>query len=63
VVEKLRTAIESTGFHFRDQRVTITASCGLTAYRDNDTADLCFERADKAMYRAKHAGRNRCVSD
>jgi len=63
VIEKLRSAIEATGFHFRDQRVTITASCGLTAYRDDDTADQCFERADKAMYRAKHAGRNRCISD
>ncbi len=63
VVEKLRSAIEATGFHFRDERVTITASCGLTAYRDGDTPDQCFERADKAMYRAKHAGRNRCVSD
>ncbi len=63
VVEKLRAGIEDTAFHFRDERVTITASCGLTAFRDNDTADGCFERADKALYRAKDSGRNRCVSD
>jgi len=63
VVEKLRAAIEATGFHFREQRVTITASCGLAEYRDGDTPDRCFERADKALYRAKDAGRNRCVSD
>lgn len=63
VVEKLRKAIEETGFHFRDTRVTITASCGLTEYRDGDTPDQCFERADKALYRAKDGGRNRCVSD
>lgn len=63
VVEKLRAAIEETGFHFRDQRVTITASCGLTEYRDGDTPDQCFERADKALYRAKDGGRNRCISD
>ncbi len=63
VVEKLRAAIEATGFHFREQRVTITASCGLTEYRDGDTPDRCFERADEALYRAKDAGRNRCVSD
>jgi len=63
VVEKLRTAIEKTGFHFRDERVKITASCGLSAYRDGDTPDQCFERADKALYRAKDAGRNRCKSD
>ncbi|TCK16955.1 diguanylate cyclase [Thiogranum longum] len=63
VAEKLRSAIEETAFHFRDQRVTITASCGLTEYRDGDTPDQCFERADKALYKAKNAGRNRCVSD
>lgn len=63
VVDKLRAAIESTGFHFREERVTITASCGVTAYRDSDTPDQCFERADKALYRAKDAGRNRCISD
>ena len=62
VAETLRAAIEATGFHFRDERVTITASCGLAEYRDNDTADQCFERADKAMYRAKHTGRNRCIT-
>ncbi len=62
VIEKLRAAIETTGFHFRDERVTITASCGLTDFRDGDTPDQCFERADKALYRAKDAGRNCCVS-
>jgi diguanylate cyclase len=63
VVDKLRAAIEETGFHFRDESVTITASCGLTDYRGGDTPDQCFERADKALYKAKDAGRNRCVSD
>ncbi len=63
VVEKLRIAIEKTGFHFRDERVRITTSCGLSAYRDGDTPDQCFERADKALYRAKDAGRNCCKSD
>lgn len=62
VVEKLRTAIEETGFHFRNESVTITASCGLTEYCEGDTPDQCFERADKALYRAKDAGRNRCLS-
>lgn len=58
--EKLRTAVESTGFHFRDQAVTITASCGLAEYQDGDSVEQWFERADKALYRAKQKGRNRC---
>jgi diguanylate cyclase len=61
VAEKLRSAVESTGFHFRDQSVTITASCGLAKFHDGDSIEQCFERADNALYKAKQQGRNRCV--
>ena len=60
VAEKLREAIKNTGFHFRDQSVTITASCGLAEIRDGDSVEQWFERADKALYKAKQEGRNRC---
>jgi diguanylate cyclase len=60
VAEQLRAAVEATGFHFRDQSVTITASCGLAEMRDGDSTEHWFERADQALYRAKQEGRNRC---
>ncbi|MDT8386706.1 MAG: diguanylate cyclase [Thiogranum sp.] len=60
VADKLRAAVEATGFHFRQNAVTITASCGLADFRAGDTAEQCFERADQALYRAKQQGRNRC---
>ena len=60
VAEKLRAAVEVTGFHFRDEAVTITASCGLAEMRDGDSTEQWFERADQALYRAKQEGRNRC---
>ncbi|MCO6412789.1 MAG: diguanylate cyclase [Thiogranum sp.] len=60
VVEKLRAAVEATGFHFRDEAVVVTVSCGLARFTDGDSAEQCFERADKALYRAKEQGRNRC---
>ena len=59
--EKLRRRIENCGFHFRDKKVTITVSCGLSEYRDGDTPEEAFERADQALYAAKKQGRNRCV--
>ncbi len=59
--EKLRRRIEECGFHFREKRVTITVSCGVSEYRDGDTPESAFERADQALYRAKQLGRNRCV--
>ncbi|GMQ89287.1 MAG: hypothetical protein BMS9Abin09_0758 [Gammaproteobacteria bacterium] len=60
VAEKLRETIKGTGFHFRDQSITITASCGLADFRDGDSVEQWFERADKALYKAKQEGRNRC---
>jgi len=63
VADKLRGKIEATGFHFREQAVTITVSCGVTQFRDGDSSESWFERADRALYKAKQAGRNRCVSD
>lgn len=63
LAEKLRKAVETCGFHFRGEAVTITISCGISAFRDGDSAESAFERADKAMYRAKQAGRNQIVCD
>jgi len=60
VADRLRELIAATGFHFRGSAVTITVSCGLAQFRDGDSTESWFERADKALYRAKQAGRNRC---
>ncbi len=59
--EKIRVAIESCNFHYRDTSVPITASCGYTSYIDGDDKESLFERADKALYKAKQNGRNQCV--
>jgi diguanylate cyclase len=61
VAEKLRELIESKGFHHRGQPVRVTISCGLTEFRDGDTPQTVYSRADEALYEAKQNGRNRCV--
>jgi diguanylate cyclase len=35
-----------------------TFSAGLTAYNMNEALDICIERADRALYKAKDGGRN-----
>ena len=61
VAEKIRQEVSQLGFHFHDQPVSITASCGITCFIGEDTPDVAFDRADKALYRAKDAGRNCCI--
>jgi diguanylate cyclase len=63
VAEKIRAGVAALGFHFKNSPVTVTASCGITAFREGDSIDLAFNRADQALYRAKGEGRNRCVTD
>src|SRR5690606_1983842 len=60
IADGLRTCIEGIGFRGAQQPVRITLSCGITALRSDDNPDLAFDRADRALYRAKHNGRNRC---
>jgi len=59
LMNRIREKVAEIGFHFRGSPVSVTISCGLTMLRPDDGADDAFDRADKAMYAAKDAGRNR----
>ncbi|MGV8888902.1 MAG: diguanylate cyclase [Pseudomonas sp.] len=59
LLDNLRASIEACPFHFKGEPVTITISMGLTAFKPGEHSDLVLKRADQALYRAKHAGRNR----
>ncbi|AZL71641.1 GGDEF domain-containing protein [Pseudomonas oryziphila] len=59
VAETLRAAIEACPFHFKGERVVITTSIGLSAFRPGERGDQVLKRADEALYRAKDKGRNR----
>nr|WP_314875440.1 diguanylate cyclase [uncultured Pseudomonas sp.] len=59
VAEALRAAIEACPFHFKGERVVITTSIGISAFRSGERGDQVLKRADTALYRAKDLGRNR----
>ncbi|TWC48418.1 diguanylate cyclase [Pseudomonas sp. SJZ080] len=59
LLENLRASIEACPFHFKGEPVTITVSMGMTAFKPGEHSDMVLKRADQALYRAKHAGRNR----
>ncbi|QEL54640.1 GGDEF domain-containing response regulator [Chromobacterium paludis] len=56
LAEKLRQAVESYDFPIVER---CTASFGVAAYQQQDDIHSMMERADQALYAAKHAGRNR----
>jgi diguanylate cyclase (GGDEF)-like protein len=58
LAERLRQAIEEKRLLFRDKHVNITCSFGVANLRGMVPPSL-VELADQALYRAKHAGRNR----
>ena len=58
--ERLRSIIEKHAFNNRQATVPVTISAGTASLTLKETADTLLERADKALYSAKHAGRN-CV--
>jgi diguanylate cyclase len=62
IANQVRSAVEALRFHFRGTPVRITVSCGLTEVKENDAGDAAFDRADAALYRAKHSGKNLCVA-
>ena len=60
IAEQLRKKIEDTTF---EKAIKITCSIGLTELKKGDTAQIIFDRVDKAMYEAKSSGRNRIISN
>ncbi|HMM76734.1 MAG TPA: GGDEF domain-containing protein [Gammaproteobacteria bacterium] len=63
VAEKLRASIANSQFRFKEQPVPVTVSIGVAEFRDSDTQEDVFERADRALYLAKKRGRNRCCTE
>lgn len=61
LAEQIRTAVASGRIKKRDQELsgTVTVSIGVAQGLKDDTLDMLLERADRAMYEAKHTGRNR----
>ena len=63
LLDNLRTGIENCPFHFKGARIQVTLSGGLASFAAADRAEQVFERADRALYRAKDSGRNRIEAD
>jgi diguanylate cyclase (GGDEF)-like protein len=63
VAERMRSAVSSTEIVTEHASLPVTLSIGATCTQDDATLNTAqlIERADRNLYTAKHAGRNRIV--
>lgn len=62
LAERIRKTIASLKLTHDKHRLHITVSLGVSEYRSGQTADNCIAEADKALYKAKQAGKNRVAT-
>jgi PleD family two-component response regulator len=60
-VERLRAALATAQVSEQAPQLRIAFSTGMTHYIDGEAIDDMIERADRALYAAKSAGRNQTL--
>lgn len=62
LMDKLRESIAGAPVNFKGEPLTLTVSVGVAGFDKGDAVAQVYERADRALYQAKGAGRNQCMS-
>jgi diguanylate cyclase len=57
----LKSNIAKLPFKFKNNKVSMTLSVGVTHIKSEDNVHIAFERADTALYKAKEEGKNRVI--
>ncbi|MDN3519233.1 diguanylate cyclase [Aquisalimonas lutea] len=63
LAEHLREAVATTPMDTEAGALTVTVSIGVAEAGNGEAPESLFRRADRALYRAKGAGRNRVAAD
>ena len=63
VLQRLQRGLSKSLFVHDGKDVFVTFSAGVTLYRQGETLEVALDRADVALYEAKHTGKNKaCVA-
>ena len=57
--ERIRERIEKTPTSYNGQSIEVTVSIGVSEHSTGESRPEMIEKADKALYQAKHSGRNK----
>ncbi|WP_455755833.1 GGDEF domain-containing protein [Sulfurimonas sp.] len=63
ITDRLLTLVSKNQLIYKGEKLQVTISIGATIYTNSDTPDTLISRADKALYKAKNAGKNRMYSE
>lgn len=61
MLNRIREGLAKAPFRYKDQKISITVSIGIAEFKEGDTTETIFEKADQALYKAKETGRNKCI--
>ena len=61
IAEKICRLVEQSGLKRGEAYIRVTVSIGASMVLPEDNADSIVQRADQALYRSKHEGRNRAT--
>ena len=62
IAERILNLISSNKLIYKNDTIQVTVSAGGTKFLPGDTPESILERADKALYEAKQAGKNKFIS-
>lgn len=63
IANRILTLIRNNQLIYKGKSISVTLSIGGTKYQQGDTPDELIARADKALYKSKHAGKNQMNSE
>ncbi len=61
LLNRIRESLAKKPLKYKDDKISLTVSIGISQFEGDDTSDIAFGRADEALYKAKESGRNQCI--